>query len=110
MPSTKFVLYQTAEGEFQFQLQDSNKDVVLQGEASKVKQSSISAIVSCKLHGVSDRNFRKRKSKEGYYFTLRSKPLQILAISPFYTSPAQREKTLNVIKASIQNAELEDLS
>lgn len=109
MRKSKFVIFNANEGECQFHLIDPEGNLLLTSDGFKVKQSCISTIVSAKLHGRSERNFQKLKTKEGgYYVNLRSKHHEVLATSPSYSSPILRESAIELMKNGIQSAILED--
>ena len=107
----KFVVKQTASGQFMFSLKASNGEVILTSEMYKSKGGLKNGIKSVKTNAPDKGNFKVMTAKNGEpYFVLRAGNYQVIGRSEMYSSDSALENGIASVMKNAPGAMVEDLS
>lgn len=88
----KFVIDKAKDGQFYFNLNASNGQVILTSEMYKAKSGAQNGIESIQKNAADDGNYERKEAKNGkLYFLLKAKNMQIIGNSQMYSSSAAME-------------------
>ena len=90
------------DGQFFFNLNAANSQVILPSELYKTRQAAENGIASVQKNGVDEKNFEFRNNKNGEpYFILKARNHQEIGRSEYYSSRAAAE---NGVQSVIKNS------
>ncbi|MGJ1266694.1 YegP family protein [Sphingobacterium spiritivorum] len=105
----KFILTKRTNGEYQFNLEAANGQVILTSEGYKAKASCQNGIASVKTNAALDNRYDRKEAKNGkYYFNLKAGNGEIIGTSQMYASGAGRDNGIASVKANAPDAEIID--
>lgn len=105
----KFILTKRTNGEYQFNLEAANGQVILISEGYKAKASCQNGIASVKTNAALDNRYDRKEAKNGaYYFNLKAGNGEIIGTSQMYASGAGRDNGIASVKANAPDAEIID--
>lgn len=104
----KFIVTTRANGEFQFNLQAGNGQVILSSEGYSSKAACESGIESVKTNYRDDSRYEKLTASNGKpYFVLKAGNGQIIGTSQMYADESSRDTGMESVKANAGNATVE---
>jgi uncharacterized protein len=107
----KFELKQAKNGEFHFNLQASNGQIILTSELYKTKASAENGIASVIKNAPDEARYEKLESTNGKaYFVLKAANHQIIGQSQLYESEASRDNGIESVQKNAPDATIEDLT
>jgi uncharacterized protein YegP (UPF0339 family) len=104
----KFVLKKASNGQFHFNLQASNGQVILSSETYKEKRGAVSGIESVRTHAPQDGRYERKESGEQYFFVLKASNGQTLGRSELYKAKASMESGIESVKKNAPDAKVDD--
>ena len=105
----KFILKKRSDGEYQFNLEAANGQVILTSEGYTTKASCINGIASVKTNAPLDNRYDRREAKNGkFYFNLKAGNGEIIGTSQMYVNTAGRENGIASVKTNAPDAEVID--
>ncbi|WP_027893691.1 YegP family protein [Calidithermus chliarophilus] len=105
----KFVLQHTADGQYLFNLQAANGEVVLTSERYMSKDAALAGIASVRINAPIDARYERLTSSDGRpYFVLKGANGRVLGHSETYSSAAARDQGIDSVEHHAPEAELED--
>lgn len=109
--ASKYVLKKSSDGQFMFNLNAANGEVILTSERYTGKAGALNGIQSCRTNSGAMSNYEKRSGSPGrYYFVLKAQNREIIGTSEQYTSEAGRDNGIASCIANGPNAPTEDLT
>ncbi len=107
----KFILKKRSNGEYQFNLEAANGQVILTSEGYTAKASCQNGIASVKTNAPLDNRYDRKEAKNGkYYFNLKAGNGEIIGTSQMYTSTDGRDNGIESVKTNAPDAEIIDES
>lgn len=107
----KFILKKRSNGEYQFNLEAANGQVILTSEGYTAKASCQNGIASVKTNAPLDNRYDRKEAKNGkYYFNLKAGNGEIIGTSQMYASTAGRDNGIESVKTNAPAAEIIDES
>ena len=106
----KFVLKKAGNGQFHFNLQASNGQVILSSELYKEKRRAVNRIESVRTNAPEDGRYERKESGEQYFFVLKASNGQTIGRSELYKAKASMENGIESVKKNAPGAEIEDLT
>ena len=107
----KFILKKRSNGEYQFNLEAANGQVILTSEGYTAKASCQNGIASVKTNAPLDNRYDRKEAKNGkYYFNLKAGNGEIIGTSQMYSSTAERDNGIESVKTNAPTAEIIDES
>ncbi len=107
----KFILKKRSNGEYQFNLEAANGQVILTSEGYTAKASCQNGIASVKTNAPLDNRYDRKEAKNGkYYFNLKAGNGEIIGTSQMYLSGAGRDNGIESVKTNAPAAEIVDES
>lgn len=101
----KFVIKQSSNGEYRFNLKADNGQVILTSEGYVSKSGCENGIDSVKTNAGIDSRYDKRTSSNGkFYFNLKASNGQIIGTSEMYESESGRDNGIESVKANAPGA------
>ncbi|MGJ1386288.1 YegP family protein [Sphingobacterium spiritivorum] len=105
----KFILTKRTNGEYQFNLEAINGQVILTSEGYTAKASCQNGMASVKTNAPMDHRFDRKQAKNGaYYFNLKAANGEIIGTSQMYASGSGRDNGIASVKANAPDAEIID--
>lgn len=105
----KFVVTQRENGDFQFNLQAGNGQVILSSQGYASKPNCLNGIESVKKNAQDDSKFERLEAKNGkYYFNLKATNGQIIGTSQMYTDAAGRDNGIKSVATNAPEATIEE--
>lgn len=105
----KFVITTRTNGEFQFNLQAGNGQVILSSEGYTTKAACTNGIDSVKRNSQEDGRFERKTSSNGkFYFNLKATNGQVIGSSQMYESEASRDNGIASVKTNAPDATVDD--
>ncbi len=105
----KFVISLRKNGEFQFNLNAGNGQVILSSEGYAAKASCLNGIESVRTNSAVEGRFESKDSTNGkFYFNLKSSNGQIVGSSEMYETAASRDNGIESVKTNAPDATVED--
>lgn len=98
-----FVIKKAKNGEYHFNLNAGNSQVILSSELYKQSASVLKGIEAVKTASTNLENFEIKKSGDQFYFTLSAANNEIIGVSEMYTS---KQSAQNGIESVIKNAKV----
>lgn len=107
--AARYVLKNTSDDQFMFNLLAGNNEPILTSERYKAKASAINGIESVKTHSAADENFRRETAKDGSpYFVLVASNGQTIGRSEMYSSTAARDNGIASVRKNGPEAVIDD--
>lgn len=107
----KFILKKRSNGEYQFNLEAANGQVILTSEGYTAKASCQNGIASVKTNAPLDNRYDRKEAKNGkYYFNLKAGNGEIIGTRQMYTSTDGRDNGIESVKTNAPDAEIIDES
>ena len=107
----QFEVKQSDNGQFMFNLNAPNGQVILTSELYQAKASAKKGIESVRKHAADDAHFERRTSSGGKpYFVLKAANHQIVGTSEIYSSVTVMDKGIVSVKANAPSAPVVDLT
>jgi uncharacterized protein YegP (UPF0339 family) len=107
----KFEVKQLENGEFMFNLQAGNGQIILTSQRYQAKDSAKDGVESVRHHAADDANYERKTSAAGEpYFVLKAANNQIIGTSEMYTSAAAVEAGIASVKTHAPDAAVVDAS
>lgn len=105
----KFVITTRSNGEFQFNLQAGNGQVILTSEGYSAKASCLNGIESVRKNCTDDSRFERKESSNGkWYFNLKASNGQVIGSSQMYASEASRDNGIESVQNNAPDASVDD--
>lgn len=105
----KFVLSRTTDGQFMFNLQAPNGEVILTSERYASKDAALAGIASVRFNAPIEGRYERLTSGDGRpYFVLRAANGRVIGHSQTYGSPAAREQGIESVERNAPEAVLDD--
>jgi uncharacterized protein YegP (UPF0339 family) len=110
--SATFVITQTSDGQYQFELRAANGRIVLTGEKYMGRSGVKRSIVSVKMNAPIDAHYERKTSQTTWnpYFVLKGTQGEIIGTSEEYSSNSAREKGIAFVQHVAPIATLIDIS
>ncbi|HEU0227059.1 MAG TPA: YegP family protein [Arachidicoccus soli] len=106
---SKFVISKRSNGEFQFNLQAGNGQVILTSEGYKTMASCNNGIESVKKNAPDDSKFEKKTASNGkFYFNLKATNGQIIGTSQMYAAESGRDNGIASVKTNAPTAVIDN--
>lgn len=103
----KFIVSTRTNGEFQFNLQATNGQVILSSQGYAAKPTCLSGIESVKTNSQDDSKFEKLTAANGkFYFNLKATNGQVVGSSQMYEAEAGRDNGIESVKTNAKDAEV----
>lgn len=107
----KFIISTRKDGQFQFNLQAGNGQVVLTSQAYRAKESCLVGINSVKKNAPNEERFERLTAKDGSpYFTLKASNGQVIGNSQMYSGESARDKGIASVQHTAPEASIDDQS
>ncbi|HEY8402964.1 MAG TPA: YegP family protein [Flavobacteriales bacterium] len=104
---SKFIISRRKNGEYQFNLQAGNGEVILTSEGYTTRAACENGIDSVRTNSQIDARYEKKESTNGkYYFNLKASNGQVIGTSEMYESPTGRDNGIASVKRNAQDAKL----
>jgi uncharacterized protein YegP (UPF0339 family) len=105
----KFVITTRSNGEFQFNLQAGNGQVILTSQGYDAKASCLNGIESVRKNSGDDGRYDRQTAANGkFYFTLKAGNGQVIGNSQMYESEAGRDKGIESVMNNAAEASVDD--
>ncbi len=105
----KFVITTRSNGEFQFNLQAGNGQVILTSEGYSAKTGCLNGIESVRKNSDDDGRYDRKESSNGkFYFTLKAGNGQVIGNSQMYESEAGRDNGIESVMNNAAEASVDD--
>jgi uncharacterized protein YegP (UPF0339 family) len=106
-----FVIQKRTNGEFQFNLNAGNGQVILTSEGYTTKPNCQNGIESVRRNAQDDKKFEKLTATNGkFYFRLLATNGQVIGASEMYESEASRDNGIASVKKNAPDATVNDQS
>ena len=107
--AAKYVLTQSANGKYHFNLKAGNGEVILTSQLYADKAGAQNGIASVKANSPSDERYQRKTAKDDSpYFVLTAPNGQVIGTSEMYSSPAAMENGIASVKKNGPVAEVDD--
>jgi uncharacterized protein len=107
----KFIIVKRSNGQFQFNLQAENGEIILTSEGYITNSSCRNGIECVRGDSHNDKNYSRKMSADSkYYFTLKAGNGEVTGVSEMYETAAGRDKGIEAVKANTDGAMVDDLS
>ncbi|WP_042411390.1 YegP family protein [Comamonas aquatica] len=107
----KYVLKQSKNGKFFFNLHAVNGQIILSSEMYEAKASALNGVESVRKNGPLEARFDKLDGKDGSsYFTLKATNGQVIGRSEMYSSRVARDNGIASVMKNAADAALDDQS
>ena len=104
-----FVIEQSKNGKYRFNLRAGNHQVILSSESYVSKSGAENGIESVRENAGDDSRFERKMAKDGSpYFVIKAKNGEIVGKSEMYKTAAAREKGIQSIRANAGAAKVVD--
>jgi uncharacterized protein len=105
----KFVITTRSNGEFQFNLQAGNGQVILTSQGYDAKASCLNGVESVRKNSEDDARYDRQTAANGkFYFTLKAGNGQVIGTSQMYESEAGRDNGIESVKNNAAEASVDD--
>ena len=105
----KFVITTRSNGEFQFNLQAGNGQVILTSEGYSAKTGCLNGIESVRKNSDDDGRYDRKESSNGkFYFPLKAGNGQVIGNSQMYESEAGRDNGIESVMNNAAEASVDD--
>ncbi len=107
--AARYVLKNTSDNQFMFNLLAGNNEPILTSERYTAKASAINGIESVKKHSAADEHYRRETAKDDSpYFVLVAGNGQTIGRSEMYSSTSARENGIASVKKNGPDAPIDD--
>ncbi|MBV4358949.1 YegP family protein [Pinibacter aurantiacus] len=105
----KFVIGQTANAGYRFNLKADNGQVILTSETYTTKAACQNGVDSVKANAKDDSKYEKLTSSSGkYYFNLKASNGQVIGTSQMYEGSSGRDSGIESVKNNAPSAVVEE--
>ncbi|MBI1341652.1 MAG: DUF1508 domain-containing protein [Terrimonas sp.] len=105
----KFVLTTRKNGEFQFNLQAGNGQVILTSEGYSTKAACMNGVESVKKNAGADSRFERKSAANGkFHFNLKATNGQVIGSSQMYETEASLENGIRSVQSNAGEASIDD--
>ena len=104
----KFVLKKASNGQFHFNLQASNGQVILSSETYKEKRGAEGGIASVRANAPDDGRYERKDSGNQYFFVLKASNGQTIGRSELYKTKTSMENGIESVKKNAPDAKVDD--
>ncbi|MBK8965382.1 MAG: YegP family protein [Lewinellaceae bacterium] len=105
----KFVISQRANGDFQFNLQADNGQVILTSQGYAGKPSCMNGVESVRTNSQDDARFDRQTAANGkFYFNLKASNGQVVGSSQMYADEKGRDNGIDSVKRNAPGASVDD--
>jgi hypothetical protein len=104
----KFVLKKATNGQFHFNLNASNGQVILSSELYKEKRGAVNGIESVRTNAPQEGRYERKESGEQYFFVLKASNGQTVGRSELYKAKASMESGIESVKKNAPAAKVDD--
>ena len=109
MPDAKYVLKKNDGGQFTFNLQAANGQVILSSQRYSSKASAENGIASVKTNASLDERYeRKKSSDDQHYFVLVASNKEVIGRSEMYKATSGMENGISSVKTNGPKAAVDD--
>jgi len=109
--AAKFEIKMTANGQYMFNLEAGNGEVILTSEMYKAKSSAKNGIRSVKENAVKTERYKELTAANGMpYFVLRAGNYQVIGRSEMYSSDSAMQNGMESVMRNAPYAEVVDLT
>jgi uncharacterized protein YegP (UPF0339 family) len=100
MTTSRFVIRTDARGEFRFNLEAANGQVILSSEGYTTKANCLNGVESVRRHASEEHRFERTISRSGsYHFNLKAANGQVVGTSQMYERSADMEQGIRSVMA-----------
>ncbi|QHS60878.1 YegP family protein [Chitinophaga agri] len=104
---SKFLITQSANGEYRFKLNAGNGETILTSEGYTTKAACDNGIESVKKNAPNDARYERLTAKDGRaYFNLKAGNGQVIGTSQMYSSEAGRDNGIESVKKNAPEAQV----
>lgn len=105
----KFRITTRKNGEFQFNLEASNGQVILSSEGYTTKTACLNGVESVRKNSQDDNRFERKTTESGAFrFNLKASNGQVIGVSQNYTTEASRDNGIESVKKNAPDATVVD--
>ncbi len=109
--ASRFVIDNSKDGQFYFNLKAGNGEIILTSEMYKAKASCLNGIESVRKNAVDQSRFEEREAKNGKgYFVLKATNGQEIGRSQYYKSDSGLKNGIASVSKNAPDAEIIDLT
>jgi uncharacterized protein YegP (UPF0339 family) len=106
---SKFIIKRRTNGEYQFNLQAGNGEVILTSEGYTTRAACENGIASVRTNAPVDARYERKQSTNGkYYFNLKATNGQVIGTSEMYESASGRDNGIESVKRNAPVATVEE--
>jgi uncharacterized protein YegP (UPF0339 family) len=106
---SKFIIKRRTNGEYQFNLQAGNGEVILTSEGYTTRAACDNGIASVRTNAPVDARYDRKQSTNGkYYFNLKASNGQVIGTSEMYESASGRDSGIESVKRNAPVATVEE--
>lgn len=107
----KFIITKRSNGQYQFNLQAVNNEIILTSEGYVTVSGCRNGIESVRENAKEDKYYQRKVSANNkHYFNLKAVNGEIIGTSEMYESAAGRDKGIEAVKENVQGAMVDDRS
>ena len=107
----KFVIKKTDNGQFHFNIEAGNGEIILTSETYVAKYGASHGIASARINALLDERYERKVASDGSpYFTLKAANGEPLGRSEMYSSPSACENGIASVKTNAPTASIVDLT
>ena len=107
----KFIIIKRTNGQYQFNLQAANNEIILTSEGYVTNAGCRNGIESARENSKYDGNYQRKVSADNkYYFNMKAANGEVIGTSEMYESAAGRDKGIESVKANTEGAMVDDRS
>lgn len=109
MTHPTFIITESIDGQFKFDLTARNGEKILHSELYTTKDNCEKGVDSVKKNAADDQRFEREEASNGqFYFNLKATNGEIIGTSQRYTSTGARENGIDSVKENAPKAQVED--
>lgn len=104
-----FVITQSSNGEFRFNLKASNSEIILTSEGYTAKANCLAGVESVRANSQVDERYEKNTASDGkLYFNLKAANGQVIGTSQRYADASGRDTGIASVKKNSPDAGVDD--
>ncbi len=105
-----FQVYKDKGGNFRFRLKNAEGSVVLSSDAYESKKTCLEAIKKVRNYAIHASYYERKTTNNGrFQFRLKAKNHHVIARSPAYESPSQRDAALSTVRQNAADVQVEEV-
>ncbi len=109
MPHPSFIMDNTQDGQFHFNLTARNGEIILTSESYTTKGACENGVESVKTNAPDEARFDRNVASNGqFYFNLKATNGEIIGTSEMYTTEAARDNGIESVMTNAPVADIQD--